>query len=92
MTVPTGPTRSGMNISRSTIFPRIKKKPRRVTILGANQRGKISTKAFHYAVHPSAPSHEGVRRDRRCGTYIVFQDISRNEGLVHALVLVALER
>jgi len=47
MDVRTGPTRSGMNSSTKMTLATMKKKPNRVTILGAIQIGSSSTNAFH---------------------------------------------
>ena len=44
----TGPIRSGMNISRQMTLARMKKKPRRVTMLGASHMGNSSTTPFHW--------------------------------------------
>lgn len=45
--VRTGPTRSGMNSSTKMTLATMKKKPNRVTILGAIHSGSSSTNAFH---------------------------------------------
>ena len=44
----TGPTKSGMKISRHITFDRMKKNPNSVTIFGASHNGNSSTNAFHY--------------------------------------------
>lgn len=51
---PTGPTRSGMKISKSTTLPKMKKNPMRVTMFGASHNGRSSTAAFHCRFKGSA--------------------------------------
>lgn len=46
----TGPTKSGMKISKSITLARMQKKPRRVTMLGASHNGRSSTKPFHWVI------------------------------------------
>ena len=45
----TGPTRSGMKITKRPTFVRMKKNPMRVTMFGASHNGNSSTNAFHYS-------------------------------------------
>ena len=43
----TDPVRPGSYSTKSPTFPRMKKKPNKVTILGASHSGRNSTQAFH---------------------------------------------
>ena len=101
----TGPSMSGITRQIKNTLPIIKKKPRRVTMLGASHIGRSSTKAFHcISTKPSQQAIQqssnpalvvefcvGCNSDRRGGSYVVSQDIVGNEGLVHARVLVRLQ-
>lgn len=57
----TGPTRSGIQISKHMTLVRMKKNPRRVTMFGASHNGSNSTNAFHYPRQVGKPS--GVQGD-----------------------------
>ncbi len=44
----TGPTKSGMKMTKQITLERMKKNPNNVTIFGASHNGRSSTNAFHY--------------------------------------------
>jgi hypothetical protein len=80
----TGPTKSGIQITRQITFERMKKNPSKVTMLGASHSGRSSTNAFHY--NPSADFFIGV-----WGAYVVLEDIVRNQRFVDTRILVRLQ-
>lgn len=82
----TGPTKSGMKISRHITFERMKKNPSRVTMFGASHNGSNSTKAFHYVLLSNL-----YRGFGELAAYVVLENIIRNQGLVDAGILVGLE-
>jgi len=67
----TGPTKSGMNMTKQITFERMQKNPSKVTIFGASHRGNNSTAAFHYR-HLSTNVPYNVKCFR---TYVVLKDI-----------------
>jgi hypothetical protein len=80
----TGPTKSGMNITRKATFVRIKQNPISVTIFGASHNGSSSTKPFHYNTRQDVSPLHMFSMD----AYVVLEDIVRNKGFVDARVLV----
>lgn len=65
----------------------MKKKPKRVTKLGASHMGSSSTKPFH-CLHCQRHS---PRVGWAEGPYVVFKDVAGDEGLVDARVFVRFE-
>lgn len=91
----TGPTRSGTYSSITTMLPRMKKKPSRVTRFGASHMGSSSTKPFHCRDTLEPLSCAAARAACCLGpagkgraAYVVLEDVSRDEGLVDARILV----
>ena len=81
----TGPTKSGINITKHITLLRMKKNPNSVTIFGANHIGRSSTKAFHYMF--------SVWRllGSSSVTYIVLQDVIRNKGFIDTRIFVGFQ-
>lgn len=68
----------------------MKKKPNKVTIFGASHSGRSSTTAFHYFFHvgPRSLIVRSTGIGNREVSYIVLQDVPRDQRLVDARVLV----
>lgn len=82
-----------MNIARHITFQTMKKKPNKVTMFGASHSGRSSTTAFH-CFFSCWSKISGPYRQYKTGSgngevsYVVFQDVPRDQGLVDARVLV----
>lgn len=83
----TGPTKSGMNISKHMTLLRMKKNPNNVTIFGASHNGSNSTKAFHCV----PLSISSLPTNIRWKTYVMFEDVIRDQRFIDTGVLIALE-
>ena len=95
--VRTGPTKSGMKITKSATLPSIKKKPSSVTIFGASHNGSSLTKLSHcvFATLISWGRACGGQ-DRRgagveVGAYVWFQYVFGDGRLVDGGIFVRLE-
>jgi hypothetical protein len=70
----------------------MKKNPKSVTIFGAIHIGSNSTMPFHYPSSASFPRFLSSHRTKnKTGTYVMLEDIIRDQRLINARVFVGLE-